>query len=344
MLSSRDRFFNVLNGEETDRVPVFPLLMFFSADRAGITYQEFAANGEAMANSQLLVQEKFGLDAITSCSDAFRISADLGGDMAFPVDHPPHLTKPLIRSANELTDLKRPDPMSPNSRMRDRVRASEIMVKSVDRQVAVLGWIDMPFAEACSVCGVTEFMSMLYEDPQGAHQILDFLTPIVIDFALAQVSVGVDMIGAGDAAASLISPKMYMEFALPYEQKVCDEIHTAKNLVKLHICGNTEKSMEHMANSGADLFNVDHMVSLKDALQVYSSRNKACKGNLDPVTDIYQADPATCQSTAINAIKLAEGTRYMLSAGCEIPAATPDDVFKAFCDAPKIYQEQRERN
>ena len=341
MLSSRDRFLKVLNGDEVDRVPVFPLLMFFSADRAGISYREFASNGEALANSQLLVQEKFGLDAITSCSDAFRISADLGGDMAYPIDHPPHLNKPLIRSANDLKDIVRPDPMSPNSRMKDRVLASEMMVKAVDRQVAVLGWIDMPFAEACSVCGVTEFMSMLYEDPKGAHEILDFLTPIVIDFALAQVAVGVDMIGAGDAAASLISPKMYSEFALPYEQRVCDAIHLADNLVKLHICGNTTKSLKYMALSGADLFNVDHMVPLEDAKEVYSTNNFAYKGNLDPVTDIYQAGPEKCQSIALEAIKLTEGTKYMLSAGCEIPAATPDDVFRAFCEAPKIYQAKR---
>jgi uroporphyrinogen-III decarboxylase len=31
------------------------------------------------------------------------------------------------------------------------------------------------------------------------------------------------------------------------------------------------------------------------------------------------------------------GTRYMLSAGCEIPAETPEEVFKAFCEAPRSF-------
>lgn len=341
MLSYRDRFLKVINGEDVDRIPLFPLLMFFSADRAGIRYAEFATNGQAMADSQLLVQEQFGLDAITSCSDAFRISADLGGNMNYPDEHPPYLVEPLIQAASDLSRFVRPDPMAPGSRMRDRVYACETMVKAVKRQVAVLGWVDMPFAEACSLCGVSEFLFMLYEDPIGAHKILEFLTPIVIDFALAQVAVGIDMVGAGDAAASLISPKMYREFALPYEQRVCDAIHQADNLVKLHICGNTTKSLNHMAMSGADLFNVDHMVPLEDAKEVYTTHNKAYKGNLDPVADILQASPVQCQSKAIEAIKIAEGSRYMLSAGCEIPAATSDDVFRAFCEAPKVYQRQR---
>lgn len=29
----------------------------------------------------------------------------------------------------------------------------------------------------------------------------------------------------------------------------------------------------------------------------------------------------------------AKGMHYMLSAGCELPAATPDEVFAAFADA-----------
>ena len=39
---------------------------------------------------------------------------------------------------------------------------------------------------------------------------------------------------------------------------------------------------------------------------------------------------------------LAEGARYMLSAGCEIPAETPDEVFRAFCEAPALYAAEKE--
>jgi hypothetical protein len=33
-------------------------------------------------------------------------------------------------------------------------------------------------------------------------------------------------------------------------------------------------------------------------------------------------------------IRAARGLRYMLSPGCEIPAAVTDEVFLAFCRAP----------
>jgi MtaA/CmuA family methyltransferase len=325
-----------LHGQPADRVPVFPLLMFLAADRAGITYREFATDGRALAEAQLLVQERFDLDAITVCSDAFRLTADLGGDMVFPENKPPYLRTPLLASPADLPKLARPDPTARASRMGDRVLAVAELAKAVAGRVAVLGWVDMPFAEACSACGVSQFMLLLLDDPAGAHRLLAHLTRLVIDFALAQVEAGADMIGAGDAAASLISAPMYREFALPYEREVCAAIHAAGSLAKLHICGNTTHLLADMATSGADLFNVDHLVPLERARDVYAAHDKCFKGNLNPVAHVMQATPDHCRALAQACITAARGTHYMLSAGCEIPAETPDEVFRAFCEAPRM--------
>jgi MtaA/CmuA family methyltransferase len=341
-MTHRERFMAALKGEPTDRVPVFPILMFLAVDRAGITYREFATNGRALAEAQLLVQERFDLDAITACSDAFRVSGDLaqilGGEMVYPVDKPPYLRRPLITSAADLDKLGHPDTVSPKSRMGDRVLGVSELVKAVAGNVAVLGWIDMPFAEACSVCGVSEFMLLLMDDPAFAHRVLARLTEIVIDFALAQVEAGANMIGAGDAATSLVSPATYSEFALPYEQEVCRAIHNAGGLVKLHVCGDTTHLLDKMATCGADLFNVDHLVPLARARDVYATHDKCFKGNLDPVAHVMQATPDQCRGWAHECISLARGTKYMLSAGCEVPAETPDEVLHAFCDAPRTFQ------
>jgi MtaA/CmuA family methyltransferase len=336
-MTNRERFMAALNSEPSDRVPLFPLLMFLAADRAGITYRKYATDGRALAEAQLLVQQRYDLDAITACSDAFRITADLGAEMAYPEDKPPYALALRIVAGTNLDKLGRPDPLTPGSRMADRVLAVDEMAGAVGGRVALLGWIDMPFAEACSACGVSEFMLLLKDDPARAHKILSLLTEIVIDFALAQVRAGADMIGAGDAATSLISATMYSEFALPYEQWVCQAIHEAGGLVKLHVCGNTTHLLAQMATSGADLFNVDHMVPLERARDVYTAHDKCFKGNLDPVEQIMRASPEECRRQARECITLAEGTKYMLSAGCEIPAETPDEVFVAFCDAAKSY-------
>ena len=184
-MNSKEKCLAVLNGRPTELVPVFPLLMFFSANRAGITYRQFVTNSSAMAEAQLKVREQFGIDAFTACSDAL-VSADLGGEMVYPEDNSPYLAKPIVRNEEDLNRLSRPDPSKAGTRMAGRIRATYEMVKAVGDECLVLGWVDMPFAEACSVCGVSEFMMMLYDNPKLAHSVLEFLTEIVIDFCLVQ--------------------------------------------------------------------------------------------------------------------------------------------------------------
>jgi len=223
-MTSKERFMAVIKGEQPDRTPVFPLLMGFAATRHGLKYSEFAGNGTAMAEAQLRAAERFSLDAITACSDAFRISADLGAQLIFHDDKPPHAPEPLVRTGEDFKALKRPDVSNKKGRMYDRAKAVSEMVRASGNNLMVLGWVDMPFAEACSVCGVQDLMFMLYDEPDLVRELLSFLTGIVVDFALLQLEMGAPMIGAGDAAASLLSPQLYREFALPFETAVCTTV------------------------------------------------------------------------------------------------------------------------
>lgn len=336
-MNSKQRCLAVIKGDRVDRVPVFPLLMFFAQKKSGITYREFATNGLSLAGAQLKIREKFAVDAITSCSDAFRVTADLRAEMIYPDDKPPFAASPLVRTDFDFRKLGKPDPACKGSRMADRVLGTKAMVDAVGAECLVLGWVDMPFAEACSICGVTEFMIMLVDNPLLAHRILNFLADIVIDFSLAQLGTGAPMVGAGDAAASLISPAQYREFALPYERKVIDAVHNSGGLVKLHICGNTTHLLENMIESGADLFNVDHLVDFQTVCDVYGRKKRCFKGNINPVADMLQATPEKCGTKCLERLRAAAGLQYMLSPGCEVPGETPDDVFETFCNAPQKF-------
>ena len=335
-MNSKQRSLAVLNGEKADRIPVFPLAMSFAVRQAGITYRDFASNGSCLAEAQLSLLDKFQFDAITACSDAFRIAADLGAEIIYHDDTPPHIEKPIISSRQELHSLKRFDISKSTTRCADRAKAVSEMVKAAGDSHLVLGWVDFPFAEACSCCGVQNFMYMVYDDPELAHAILDFLTGIVIDFAMYQLEQGAPMIGCGDAAASLVSPSMFDGFALPYEQKVVEAIQQKGGRVKTHICGNTSGIMDLIVKNNSDLFNVDHMVDLGSAMVVYCGAGKAAKGNINPV-DLLKLSPDKIHILAKKCIEIAHnfagGSRYFLSAGCDIPFDTPAENMAAFCNA-----------
>ena len=334
-MTSKERFLSVLDGKEPDRTPNAPLLMDFSIKRIGANYRQFTSDGSVMAEAQLAAAEKFPLDAITACSDPVRIVADLGGEVIFPEDKTPYLATPLIKTTDDFYSIKkkRPDVADKSGRMYDRGKGVSQMVREAGDRLMVLGWVDMPFAEACVACGLQNFMYMLYDEPELAKEILAFLTEIVIEFALAQLEAGATMIGAGDAAASLLSPELYKEFALPYETAVCEAIHKKNGLVNLHICGDTTHVLEPMATCGADLFDLDHLLDFNTAITFFGQKDIAFKGNLDPVEGMLLSHPEEIYRQATAMIKEAKGLRYMLCAGCEIPAAVSDEAFMAFCQA-----------
>jgi len=315
--------------------------MFFAADRAGLKYRDYATNGRALAQAQLLMRERFGVEAITACSDAFRLPADLGGEMLYPDDRTPSLAKPMVTSESDLERLSHPDPTHTGSRMNDRLVAVREMARAARDRCFIVGWVEMPFAEACNLCGVQNFMVAMFEQPTFVHRVLEFVTDLEIAFGRAQLEAGADMIGAGDAAASMLSPKQFAEFAAPYERRVVEEIHAAGGLIKLHICGNTSKLLDLMAGVGADLYNIDHMVDLAAAKRVFGTKNRCFKGNLDPVEDLMRSTPERCEAKSHECIRIGGPNGYMLSAGCEIPAATPDAVMHAFCRAPQTFGVQR---
>jgi uroporphyrinogen-III decarboxylase len=88
-----------------------------------------------------------------------------------------------------------------------------------------------------------------------------------------------------------------------------------------------------MAQSGASLVNIDSLVDFGYARQVFGEAGVPFKGNADPVRDLLNATPERAAEKGRELIRLARGAAFMLSAGCEIPAAVKDEVYFAFADS-----------
>jgi uroporphyrinogen decarboxylase len=150
---------------------------------------------------------------------------------------------------------------------------------------------------------------------------------VAISFARAQVKAGADIIGLGDAIASQISPKMYRQFALPYEQRIFTAVHDLGAVARLHICGDTSAIVADMVESGADIIDLDWMVDMELAASNFGDQVSFC-GNFDPVAIMLQGTPAMVYEATRNCI-LQGGKRSFSAAGCEIPDGTPHENLHA---------------
>jgi MtaA/CmuA family methyltransferase len=329
-MNSFERLTRRLQGAPVDRAPNFDIFMTFAAHHIRRPLSEYYLDYRVLVDANLAVLEDFQLDLVQAISDPYREAAGLGLEVEFPHDGLPLAVRPLLPSPEDLRKLKPPEPAN-GRRMNDRLEAIRLFRERVGGRVPIMGWVEGALAEAADLRGVGDLFMDLILRPDWVEELAEICVQVGIAFACAQVEAGADIVGLGDAVASQISPKMYRQFALPYEQRIFDAVHQMGALARLHICGNTTKIVADMAESGADIIDLDWMVDMKAAAERFGHQVSFC-GNFDPVSvmrygsseDVYRATTACLESG---------GPRSISGAGCEIPDGTPHENLHAQAQA-----------
>jgi MtaA/CmuA family methyltransferase len=275
----------------------------------------------------------FGVDQLSCISDPYRETQGFGSTIEFMKNGPPRSSHPL-QETKDLSVLAKPDPGS-SVRMLDRVRAVETYHQRFHGQFSILGWVEGPAAEAADLRNVTPFLIDLLDDEPFACELMDLCIDTAIEFARAQVDAGADTIGIGDAIASQVGPDLYHELIQPREKRLVRAIQEMGAYVKLHICGNITHLLPGIADLGVDILDVDHLVDMARVRGAVGGR-VAIAGNVDPVSVVRNGTPGAIRDAVRKAYEQV-GNPYIVNAGCEIPAGTPVDNLKAFCE-PLAYQ------
>ena len=320
-MNGYERLMGMMKGEPVDQVPLMPITMMFAGDLAGIAYGEYATDYRRLVEAQLKVAERFDFDYVSCISDPAREAADCGAKVQLYDNQPPAIdeTRALLADKTVLASLKAPDPLG-GGRMHDRVQAVALFKEKVGGQLLIEGWIEGPCAEAADLRGINSLMIDFFDDPTFVRDLFEFVVEMELSFAKAQIDAGVDILGMGDAAASLVGPQIYKEFVLPYERRMIEGIHEMGGRVRLHICGNTSKSLEAIGTLQADLVDLDFMVSMAAARQAMGP-NQVFTGNIDPVAVLRNGTPEAI-TAAIAKCHEEAGARYVVAAGCEVPRDT----------------------
>ncbi len=330
-MTSRERVLAHLSAQAVDHLPLMPITMMFAADRIGARYRDYCTNYRVLANGQLRVAEDFGFDYVNTMSDPAREAADCGAKVQFFDNQPAALLEDqaLLADKTKLAHLKIPDPLG-GGRMHNGVKAIALLREKVGQEKIVEGWIEGPIAEAADLRGINTVMLDFFDDPAFVRDLFEFAVEMELRFARAQVEAGIDVMGVGDAAASLIGPQLYEEFVWPYEKKLVDGLHAMGTRVRLHICGNTRKILEGMGKLNCEIVDLDYLAPVHEGRAKMGS-DQIILGNINPVTIIRDGTPETV-SQAIAECHRQAGPRYIVGAGCEIPRGTPPDNVTALKD------------
>jgi MtaA/CmuA family methyltransferase len=327
-VTSKERIYAAIAGQPCDRPAVTPIFMSWAAHHIRRTYRDYYLDGDVLVSAQLAVTKAFGIDQASAISDPWREASGFGMEFEYPEEGVGHPRGYLINSDADIRELRPVDPAA-GGRMRQRVESVGKPAEAVGRTHSVLGWVEGPLAEYADLRGVERAMLDLIDKPELYLEAGEVVVENAMAFARAQIAGGADMIGIGDAAASLVGPALYRDLVLPLETRLIAAIHDAGAAAKLHICGNTAPIVGLMAQTGADVIDLDWMVPLDEARRTVGPGVTLC-GNFDPVGVLLKGTPETVVAAARECLRKG-GSRFILMPGCEVPPETPEANIRAFC-------------
>lgn len=320
-MNGRERVLAIIHHRPVDRIPLMPITMMFAADQIGVRYGEYITDYRRLVEAQLRTAERFDLDQVSCISDPAREAADLGACVRYFQDQPPALeeSRALLADKTHLAELRCPDPLG-GGRMHDRVKDAALLKERVAGEKIVEGWIEGPCGQAANLRGINTLMLDFCDDPVFVRDLLDFVVEMELRFADAQRDVGVELMGVGDPAASLVGPETFDEFIFPAQKKLVDGLKAMGLRTRSHICGNTGRIMKARGELGYDIVDIDSMVSLADARS--NMPNQVILGNVATV-EVLENGSADDVLAAVTCCHEAAGALYMIGAGCEVPRETP---------------------
>jgi len=257
----------VSEGKIEDRTLFRPILMHFAARYNGHTYGELATDYKVLVESNIKAMKDFDLDMVGLISDPYRETQAFGATIEYPAEAVPVCKANIVSTIEDVKALKNPD-VYKAERTLDRIKGAQYYQQLLKDQVPVIGWIEGPLAEACTLAGVSDMLMKLMSDPDFANMLMDKCVATAKNFAKAQIQEGCCIIGMGDAICSQIDAVTYETFVKEREKEIIDYIHQLGGKVKLHICGDITHLLHAIKDIGVDIIDLDWQVDMDEAYNI----------------------------------------------------------------------------
>jgi uroporphyrinogen decarboxylase len=331
-MNGKQRIEAALCGEWPDARPLMLHNFLMAAREYGVTMLQYRSDPEVIAGVHIQAVEKYDLDGVLIDVDTATLAGAVGVPVDFPENEPARAHGRKLDSLQQVEELEMVD-ISKDERVQIWLESCRIVKKYFGEEKYVRGNCDQaPFSLAAMMRSMTEWMMDLLSDDDRVHTLLEYCTEITGQFIRLMAETGVDMVSNGDSTAGpdMISPDMYVQYALPYEKKIVAEAHRLNRLYMLHICGNTNAILEQMVTCGADALEMDYKTDIGLVRQACAKQHVTFSGNIDPVAVIALGTPGMVEARVRQLLHIyRDEPRLIVNAGCAIPTNTPEENIRA---------------
>ncbi len=340
-MNGYERTIAALNGEKPDKIPVMLHNFLMAAHEYGITMEQYRNNPKLLAESFMHSMDKYNYDGILIDIDTVTLAGAVGVPVDFPVNKPARSHLGNIENLEDVVHLK-PAVIENYKYIQIWLEAVRILAGEYKNEIYIRGNCDQsPFSLASMMRGMQNWMlDLMMGEEELIFTLLEYCTDATSQFIKLMAQTGCDMLSNGDSPAGpeLISPEMYVKFALPFEKKVVDVAHSCGLPYTLHICGNTDTILDNMLLTGSDAFELDYKTDIQ---KIYSKfhDNTTFIGNIDPSGVICYGTPELVRSKTEELLTVYQGShRLIVNAGCAIPAETPSENIKMMIETVRNFR------
>lgn len=328
-----ERFAAYGKGEPIDRLPCVPIVGNTAARVVGARVGEFRGNGRLIAEAQIAAWRLFGYDVIRVFTDLYTQAEGMGAKVFYPADETAYLEAPALSSATEIDRLRPADPRR-NGNLPAQLEAMRITADAVGDRVPVTGALTCPLTNASFLVGAEQLARLMVRDSQAVHRLCDLSLETNLRYAEAIIDAGcTPSLTDAMSSSTVISPRQFREFSLPYLKRLIDYLHSRGKSVTLHICGKTRGIWRDMADAGADCISIDNDADLHEAKETVGDHVRLM-GNVHPSAVMLQGSPVEVRRATVACVRQAHDAPrgYIVASGCSLPTETPFANIHAMLD------------
>lgn len=244
--------------------------------------------------------------------------------------------EPAIRSQEQIDKLH---PLEPEESLPFIREILQALRQEVGDKSTVLGFVGAPWTlaayaiEGKSSKDYVNIKSMAFCEPTMLHQFLGKLADSIAVYVRYQIDCGAQVVQMFDSWAGQLSPQDYETFALPYQQRVVQQVkatHPDTPMI-LYINGSAG-ILERMGKSGVDIISVDWTVDMAEA-RARLGANIGVQGNMDPCALYGSKD--FIRDRILDTIRKAGKSGHIMNLGHGVLPTTPEENVAFFFETAK---------
>lgn len=303
-------------------------------DKAG-SFLALCANPELAAEVSVQPLEIVGVDAVIMFSDILTPLMGLGVDLDF---NPGPVINNPVRTESDIHALK---PFHPEKATGYVGKILQLISKQIEGRAPVIGFAGAPFTLACYLVegGNSKLFShtikLLFDQPKAAHQLMEKLSAMTIEYLNYQIENGAQMVQLFDTWAGILNSDDFQEFVFPYITRIFDSLEGKSVIPRVYYINGSNHLLEDMAGCGADVIGLDWRTDIGQARERIGDK-VALQGNLDP--NVLFCSPDVIEQRTQQIIdKFGEGTGHIFNLGHGIDKQSDPEHLKTMIRAVKSH-------